>query len=180
MGDYEDRDAYFARVEDLRRQVIATGIPIDLVQLRCVVHANLPPTYETLAPTQNNIDVHDYDGFKDTICTHYNSQIKPHYGSPSGGVSALVHRQRPRCTHCSRLGHQRHQCFQLQGNSRPPSGGSFMKRATRQQRDMSMTCYTCGGRGHKSVQCPTPSVHNSNQRSQANTATAEGTPVITL
>jgi hypothetical protein len=163
LGDYEDPDAYFARVEDLRRQVVGTGIPIDLLQLRCIIHANLPPTYEALIPTLNNIDISNYEAFKDTIRTHYNSQLKRHLngGHHPGAAAQVLYSQhrRPQCSFCNRLGHVRQQCRQLQGSSRPvhwkqpTQMGAGYQRYTNKK---TLICHRCGGKGHKLTDCATP------------------------
>ena len=153
LEEEADPDLYFTTVEELRRQIEATGIPVDLLQLRCIIHANLPTTYNALMPTLNTIPLDNYGSFKDTIRTHYNSQVKRHRGGVQQQIVTDAHAMAAssnRCSFCHRLGHSVQTC--------------------RVKNKSSVICWQCNKRGYLKKDCRSTQPVQQALVSQENTA----------
>ena len=121
LGETEDPDSFFVRIESLQRRLKALGQSVTDEMLAAMILSKLPSNYDTLGAileSGNNGDAFKYDQMKERIRAYFNRRIIDSVGEDgdNGGKALLAtdatrgKDQRPVCFGCGEPGHIKFNC----------------------------------------------------------------------
>lgn len=144
LGDGEDPDAYFIRIEKARRQLKSLGMEItDAMLLGYALNA-MPASYRELRVLIDNTSGLTYEDFKRRMRNHYRREIVSGVTQDSALTAGEF---KGKCHRCGVIGHMKVNCpkkGKAKGN-----GGAKKGKADR----FKGKCNFCGKEGHKEADC---------------------------
>lgn len=133
MGDHEDPDKFFMRIEHIQRQLASLGDSVSDSMMMGICMAKLPSRYVPVRTVMDAVEGINYAGFKQRVRAFYQREI---IRQPEQENVALIAKFKGNCYGCGKYGHRQAQCR---------SGDNGHK---------GIICYECGKRGHITRNCP--------------------------
>lgn len=139
----EDPDIYFARTEEMRRQLQLMGLEVSDEHMIGIVLGNLSGEYKTLRTLLDAMETIEYETLKSHVRQFYRRDL----ADVQEELQAAMVATRVKCYRCKKTGHYAKACPGRQEDG-----------------DDVVVCHNCGGKGHMKADCP------SEKKEQANTA----------
>jgi hypothetical protein len=155
LGEAEDPDAYFVRIERLQERLKTQGFEITDTVLQGMVLAKLPPNYATLRAIVDTEDDLDYPTFKARVRAFYSRGVTGKQEDCDAKALMGKHKKKVRCWNCGSSGHVRSNC---------PKPRDDTSETDDDDESRVVKCSKCGKAGHSKKQC------KSRAGSEANTA----------
>ena len=176
LGDTQDPDLYFVKVESLQRRLKGMGQDISDETLMGNIVSKLPSTYSDLAIILRYDDKLTYMELKKKVRVHYHGQIK---NAGEEREKALMGEFRGSCHGCGEYGHSQLYCPKSRGSSTGAGAGGGRGaaaqggrgggrgggrssgwrggrggRGARKPRQFKGNCFLCNKQGHMVGDCP--------------------------
>lgn len=161
LGNGQDPDPFFLKLEEARRQLREMGNEVTDDTLLGTVMNHLPDSYATLRPSLRTNKGLDYETLKSEVRQHYLAEIAGQTES-DGNLALYARRFNGHCHKCEMYGHRARDCkVKVSGNGSMSGGGGGsgkwkFNRGSGNGRSINnkIVCYECEERGHMKRDCP--------------------------
>lgn len=115
MGQQEDPDSFFIKIETMRRKLKALGQDIPEDMLQSMILSKLLPAYDTLTTFMEADGTMIYEKMKEHVRLFYKRKFKGGSNESSDAAKALAAgaddgREQQQCFKCKRFGHLKVDC----------------------------------------------------------------------
>jgi hypothetical protein len=170
MGDLEDPDTFFIRIERLRRRMASIGFTLldDEDHLKIIAVTLLPEAYNPIVVELEGRAVeYTYQQLKDQVVSFYTRSIftqktnKPISATATSQdtttVTTALFTTDTTCGYCSKRGHQEYECRKKKREQQQQTKGQTkdnkFNKGNNKKSGSDKKCYTCGKTGHISTEC---------------------------